>query len=137
MTTDTKDLKARPIEIIEQGDEDICRTLWLSVIVQSLGDALTKSNKPPFKKNRREALEWFAAEEGEGSDFATVCNLAGLDFRLTQERISQFLNHELEAIDFRCIRKCKRPTHISTKTFRKLPICTNAANINQLSLMIA
>ncbi len=155
MTTDNSQTKITVM--IEQGDEGVCRTMWLSVIVQSLSDALTTSNKHPFGRNREEALKWFAAEEGEGSDFATICNLAGVNFRQTQERINLFLNDELEALDFRCIRKGKlgatesRKTfmrrarknverrkaklHITPKSFRKEPISTDAAN--HLALMTA
>lgn len=81
------------------------RVLWLSVIMQQLSDALSTSNKYPFNKRRKEALEWFEAKNGDGSDFAMVCELAGVSFTLTKKRIQLFLNREIEAVDFRCLHK--------------------------------
>jgi hypothetical protein len=106
----------RIIVPIDENDTENCRILWLSVIVQNLNDSLYKSDKYPFKKRRVEALEWFAAPGGEGSDFAMVCNLANVDFQETKTRIDDFIAGRQNSIDFRCLR---RGEHGSTTSARR------------------
>lgn len=94
---------------VEETDADTQRLFWLSVVMQGLSDALSQSQNQPFKKRREEALKWFEAEEGENSDLAMVCNLAEIDFKKTQERMRMFINKEIPAVDFRCLRKGYTP----------------------------
>jgi len=95
----------RIIVPIDEHDTEKCRVLWLAVIMQNLSDGLNHSDKYPFKQRRIDALKWFEAEEGEGSDFAMVCDLAGIDFERTKKRIDGFISGRLNSIDFRCLRK--------------------------------
>ena len=87
-------------------EPDICRALWLSVIVQAIGDAKSRSKKPHLIKNRAEACSWFAQED-EGSDFAQTCELAGVspaDIR----RVFRNVRKGEKAVDFRALKKPKR-----------------------------
>jgi len=88
---------------IEEGDEDLCRALWISVIVQAFIDAGGKSTKARNIREQQQAMTWLSS--GEGSDFATVCDLAGVGFRTTQRRLFELLDSERETLDFRCLTK--------------------------------
>lgn len=50
--------------------------LWRAVITQALMDAASQSRKSEAKRTRSDALHWLL---GEGTDFETVCDNAGLD----------------------------------------------------------
>ena len=160
MTKNECNAENRLVVPVDEAEGDVCKLMWLSVIMQALSDALSTSDNYPFKQRRDDALEWFSAEEGSGSDFATVCTLAGVDFKMTKERIGMFITGELSAIDFRCFRKgnfddqptesrngffkrirekemrgkIRRPTPaISPGHFRKLAFVSKAANDDAVS----
>lgn len=105
MTKNECNQENRVIVPLSEEDGDICQVLWLSVIMQGLSDALSDSDQYPFKQRREEALRWFAAGKGYHSDFAMICDMAGVDFKMAKERINLFLTGELPVIDFRCFRK--------------------------------
>ena len=87
-------------------EPDICRAIWLSVIVQALLDAKNRSKKPHLRKARAEALSWFA-QPNENSDFAEVCEMAGVcpaDVR----RVFRNMRKGEKAVDFRALKKPKR-----------------------------
>lgn len=89
---------------IEEGDEDLCRALWISVIVQAFIDAGGKSSKAGNRRDRDYARTWLAAES-ENSEFAIICGLADLPFRQTRTRILTLLESDHETLDFRCLTK--------------------------------
>ena len=90
---------------IAETDDDLCRSLWLSVILQMIIDARTESRKPPNIRRREEALEWLDAEDDQGSDFAMICDLAGIDFELMRRKAWRIVRNGTELLDFRCLRK--------------------------------
>ena len=89
---------------IAEGDEDLCRALWIAVIVQAFVDAAGKSSKAGNRRERIRAREWLATESPD-SEFAAVCDLAGLSFTETQRRLQKLLASEYETLDFRCLTK--------------------------------
>ena len=91
--------KGKPID---QTEEDLCRCLWLAVAVQALIDA---SGKGGNSVDQSQAREWLKARSGSDSEFATVCDLAGIDFERTRNQFEKVLKQEVEPIDFRCMKK--------------------------------
>jgi hypothetical protein len=89
---------------VEEGEEDLCRALWISVIVQAFIDAKGNSSKSGNHRERKQAFDWLADESPEG-EFAVVCDLAGLCHKKTQGRIKSLLASEYETLDFRCLTK--------------------------------
>ncbi len=96
--------EGRQFGAIEEGDDDLCRALWISVIVQALIDAKGKSSKSGNRRDRQVAKKWLAAES-EYSDFARICDLAGLPFHETRQKLGDFLKSDYETLDFRCLTK--------------------------------
>lgn len=90
---------------IDEADLDLCRALWVSVALQAVVDARSNSKKRELLRNKEEALNWLAAEEDAESDFALVCDLAGIDFKKAQARLLQIVADPDETADFRCIKK--------------------------------
>lgn len=90
---------------IDESETDLCRTLWVSVALQAVVDARSQSKKPALRRAKQEALEWLRAEDGDASDLASICDLAGLDFKKTQTRLLEIVASEEETADFRCIKK--------------------------------
>lgn len=86
-------------------DPMICRSLWLSVIAQAMGDAKSQSGKPEARKARREALAWFA-QRGLNSDFVQTCDLAGVSPEKVRQVLKQVRRGKTR-VDFRCLRKPK------------------------------
>jgi hypothetical protein len=91
-----------PIGPIEQCDEDLCRTMWIAVILQAIIDAGGKSCN---RLEQAKAREWLEGRGGIFSEFAAICELAGLDFQKTRTRCSHLIRGEGEALDFRCMKK--------------------------------
>lgn len=87
---------------IEETEEDLCRTLWIGVIVQAIIDATGKSAN---HLDQAKALEWLKGKGGTTSEFAEVCHLAGIDFELTRKRCEELVTGN--GIDFRCLKKPK------------------------------
>lgn len=91
-----------PLGPIEQTDEDLCRTMWVAVIFQAVIDA---GGKNCNHLEQAKAREWL---EGRGdilSDFAAVCDLAGVDFEKTRARCAYLVQSKDEPLDFRCMKK--------------------------------
>ena len=101
---DDHSMTSEVFDPIEQGEEDLCRALWIAVIVQAFVDAGGKSSKAGNLRERQRARDWLAADN-ENSEFATVCDLAGLCFRQTQKRLNELLGSDFETLDFRCLTK--------------------------------
>lgn len=91
-------------DVIEEGDEDICRSMWLGVILQAVLDAKGKYGNTVTQAH---AKVWLEGREGLKSDFAAVCSLAGVDFERTRSRCIGLLQQEKENIDFRAMKKDK------------------------------
>lgn len=89
---------------IEEGEEDLCRALWISVIVQTFVDAGGKSGKSRSQQEAIRAKAWLSAESHE-SEFAIICDLADLPFAKTRGRLLEMLENEHETLDFRCLTK--------------------------------
>lgn len=87
---------------IEEGDEDLCRAVWLAVIVQALLDA---TGAPRNEWDKLESLRWLEGRHCDTSDFAAVCDLAGIDFAKAGRFVTKVLEGKLDCIDFRCTKK--------------------------------
>lgn len=90
---------------IDESETELCRALWVSVCVQAVVDARSETNDPKLKPQKAIAMEWLRAEEGEESDLAEVCSLAGLDFEKTQTRLLELATDDDRFLDFRCLKK--------------------------------
>lgn len=90
-------------EAIGEGDEENCRRMWLSVILQQYLDALGKFGTGPIQDRAR---IWFEARGGIKSGFYEVCCYAGIDFEKARERFAELLKTG-EAIDFRMVKRDK------------------------------
>ena len=99
------DNEEREIQPIDESETDLCRALWVSTALQAVVDARSQSKKRTLKKAKVEALEWLYAKEGDESEFAEVCDLAGIDYKMAQVRLLEIVNRPEENADFRCIRK--------------------------------
>ena len=62
--------------------------LWRAVITQALMDASSQSRKMEAKRTREDALKWLTSDT---SDFADVCDNAGLDADYVRSRALQAL----------------------------------------------
>ena len=91
---------------IPEGDEDLCRALWLGVIVQAVNDAKSKRSRSCYQKDRACALRWIMGTgEDEGKDFKKVCGLAGVDPIKLRRIIDQALAGKHDGFNFRCLMK--------------------------------
>jgi len=95
----------QPFPPVDESETELCKALWVSVALQAVVDARSNSNKAKMQYYKRQALIWLKAREGEDSEFATVCNLAGLDFDKTRRRLLRVVQSQHETADFRCIKK--------------------------------
>ena len=87
---------------VQEGDEDLCRAMWLAVIVQALIDA---TGNPRNEWDKLEARRWLEGRNCSTSDFAAVCDLAGIDSVKTGRLVTKILEGKLDCIDFRCSKK--------------------------------
>src|SRR5687768_8367304 len=99
---DYEQLPEREVAPVQETEEDLCRALWLAVAIQALIDASGKGGNPAYQAQAR---EWLLGKGGITSDFAAVCDLAGIDFEKTRKRFAKVLKGETESIDFRCTKK--------------------------------
>ena len=90
---------------IDESETELCKALWVSVALQTVVDARSDSPKKTAQHDKRNALIWLKARDEEKSDFAMVCNLAGLDFQKTRARLLKIVSDKNESADFRCIKK--------------------------------
>jgi len=91
---------------IPEGEEDLCRALWLSVIVQVVSDATSNRSRPCFKRDRECALRWIHGETSKDrEDFRLVCDLAGVDPDQMRRAIELALGSEDHGFNFRCLLK--------------------------------
>ena len=103
--------KQRPPIPIPPGDDDLCRALWLSVLVQAVVDAKSQRSRSCFKRYQDRALDWINGSTGdEDRDFIEVCNLAGVDSKEMRRLISEALESESDNFNFRCL--MKQPRHL-------------------------
>lgn len=100
-----EDFESRSETPIKETEEDLCRALWLSVAVQAIIDATSKSRKKSAIKEKSQALQWLADHADEESDLALVCDLANIDFRMLRRKFKQVLRNPSDSIDFRCLKK--------------------------------
>lgn len=100
----TKNQRQSFFEAIQDGDEELCRALWLGVILQAILDAKGRFGNIV---TRSQARIWLEAREDSQSDFAAVCSLAGVDFEKTRKRCMELLNDRNSPIDFRAMKRDK------------------------------
>jgi len=114
----------RKIQPIDECDTDLCVTFWVCVALQAVVDARSKSKKKYLQKAKAEALEWLEAKEGEESEFAQVCDYAGInDYKAAQTRLLEIVNNPEETADFRCIRKAlqgNKGMELRSKYFKRM-----------------
>ncbi|MES2659476.1 MAG: hypothetical protein V4689_12730 [Verrucomicrobiota bacterium] len=113
---DETQISNRNYEPIQKTEEDLCRALWLAVAVQGLIDA---SGKGGNSIDQARAQRWLVGRGGITGDFATVCDLAGIDPERTKKRFDKILRGDVEQIDFRCMKKAflKNRSEESRKRF--------------------
>lgn len=87
---------------IENSEEDLCRSMWIAVILQAVIDA---GGKNCNRVDRDAAIRWLKGEHGYRSEFAAVCDLAGIDFERTRERCAAMLRGDVPTVDFRAMKK--------------------------------
>lgn len=95
----------RETQPIDETETDLCRALWVSTALQAVVDARSESKKRSLRKAKADALTWLQAEEGDESEFAIVCDLAGIDYKMARSRLLEIVKSREETADFRCIRK--------------------------------
>jgi len=105
MLNSTNDFRPEINSTTSEGDDDLYRSLWLSVILQALADAKNKSAKGKRKLDKLRALAWIAEANDPNSDFAHVCELAGVNCSKMKQRIDSILAEQKGSIDFRCLKK--------------------------------
>jgi len=115
----------KPIQypLIDESETDLCRALWIAAPVQAVIDAKSKRKRQEHQQAKQEALEWLEAKEGEASDFAEVCDLAGLDFQLTRERLLELVRDENAKVSFSCLKKammCNRGNEARSKYLKRM-----------------
>ena len=93
----------RQQKLLEEIDVAQCRGIWAAVLIQTCIDARSKGGGRDVIKARAEALAWFA-DNDEDSEFALVCELAGIDPRRFKRNIRKFLDPQ-GGLDFRCSRR--------------------------------
>ncbi|MBC7980299.1 MAG: hypothetical protein H7Y36_07025 [Armatimonadetes bacterium] len=99
---DASDIDERKPQPIDETDDDLCRALWLAVAIQGLLDACGNGCTG---LDQAKALEWLEGRGKDQSDFATVCNLAGVDIEKTRTRFVKVVQGEAASIDFRCMKR--------------------------------
>jgi hypothetical protein len=99
---------------IEAGDEDKCRTLWLSVILQQILDAKGKSGNAA---TQAQALAWLEGRQGIHSGLYEVCAYAGIDFKKAKKRVIELLKDDAQDINFRS--KMRDKEHNNTAKNRR------------------
>lgn len=100
------DFCSRPSTPIDETETDLCRAIWIAVAMQSIIDASSRSRKKAAIKAREEATQWLMDNDDEGSDFAMVCDLAGIDPGMLRKSFLRVQHIPSESIDFRCLKKC-------------------------------
>ena len=101
--------KQRPPIPIPPGDDDLCRALWLSVLVQAVVDAKSQRSRSCFKRYQDRALDWInGSTDDEDQNFIEVCHLAGVDPQEMRRLISEALGSKSDDFNFRCLMKQSR-----------------------------
>jgi len=90
---------------IDESETELCSALWMAVALQAVVDSRSKSSKPKIQRDKEEALQWLNADNHEENSLAYVCQMAGLDFKKTQQRLLEIVNSPDETVDFRCVKK--------------------------------
>ena len=111
-------------EEIPETDDDLCRAMWISVILQAVLDAKSKSNKSCLQKQRQRARDWLGLDGHEEiDDYRFVCELAGIDINKMNRVVERVIAEEGAPLDFRCLKKAQMPNRtgeLRTRYFRRL-----------------
>ena len=87
---------------IDESENDLCRALWIQVLIQVALDAISANKKPTHAHYKKSALEWIYAED---ADFKLICELAELEACVAKKLLRDIVEGNREHIDFRAIRK--------------------------------
>lgn len=92
---------------LESGEQtERIKTLWRTLIIQMINDALITSKRREKRKAKREALSWLSNTSPE-SDFAYVCDMAGLDPSYTAKLAQDIIAGRRPKIDLRKLHRRK------------------------------
>ena len=112
MTDDLQGFKSLPnaneptqYPAIDESETDLCRAIWIAVIVQAVIDAKSNRKRQEYRTAKKEAIKWLEAKAGEESEFAEICSLAGLDFRNTQKQLLEIIHDKNRSVNFHCLKK--------------------------------
>ena len=100
--TEIHDENSKPID---ETDNDLCRALWISVIVQAMIDIGLRSRHHKNHSDRSDVLQWLASDFEEPNDFDTVCSLAGVESSEIRKVMKEILRGRTSNIDFRATKK--------------------------------
>lgn len=92
-------------EDIDKTDNDLCRALWISVIVQAMIDIGVRATNSENKRRRSEVLQWLGQDPDAINDFETVCSLAGLEPSAIRKIMKDILRGKGPSIDFRATKR--------------------------------
>ncbi|RYD75641.1 MAG: hypothetical protein EOP84_17980 [Verrucomicrobiaceae bacterium] len=120
---------------VEKTEEDLCRSMWIGVILQAVIDA---GGSNCNRVDRDAAVRWLKGPGDFRSDFAAVCDLAGIDFERTRERCAAMLRGDVPTVDFRSMKKAlpaNRTSENRKRYFRRAE--RNAKDRNQRRNLLA
>lgn len=100
--TDNQDRDGNPID---ETDNDLCRALWISVIVQAMIDIGVRTPGRENLQRRSEVLQWLGQNPEEIEDFETVCSLAGVEASEVRRIMKNILRGRSSGIDFRATKR--------------------------------
>ena len=89
---------------IPEHQSHICRAVWISTIIQTLIDAASNNKEPCYRKIRKEAREWLS-QPCEDSDFATTCDLAGIEPLAVKRLHRAMRDQRVTTVNFRWLRR--------------------------------
>lgn len=90
---------------IDETDNDLCRALWISVIVQAMIDLGAKSPGKEHQHRRSEVIQWLGSNPEEREDFETVCSMAGVDSSEVRRVMKGIIRGTVPHVDFRATKK--------------------------------
>ena len=90
---------------IDKTDNDLCRALWISVIVQAMIDIGARATTIENKRRRSDVLKWLGQDPEAIDDFETVCSLAGLEPSAIRKIMRDILRGKGPSIDFRATKR--------------------------------
>ncbi|MEM9479268.1 MAG: hypothetical protein AAGA58_06345 [Verrucomicrobiota bacterium] len=96
--------RGRTVDQIAKHDTELCRVLWMAAIMQAIEDASSPSEKSSYRKIQKDARDWLD-QSPEDSDFATACQLVGVDPRVVKRYYRAVRSGRIKSAGFHWIRK--------------------------------